>query len=269
MSSMEKTKRVLALILLVLCVIFFFASLAGIVLTWVYSQQFSANALSRFSSIEADLLTAQADLQMAKTELDSTRLQIDALQSALETLGLKGAKDIQAIGDLVGKLEDTLVPFISGVADKVKSFQETIVKLKDTIEKLNQLPLVNLEIPGIEQLEETSTSLENIYSQIVEGRQKVSDVTKLTQETVASLTTGFAELEGSVQTLSATLGAYSAKISTYQAEVNYLQANLPRWINTAAILLTVLLVWLAFSQVALFVLAWSLYKGEDLLKRWR
>jgi len=128
-SSMEKTKRILALILLVLCVIFFFASLAGIVLTWVYSQQFSANALSRFSSIEADLLTAQADLQMAKTELDSTRLQIDALQSALETLGLKGAKDIQAIGDLVGKLEDTLVPFISGVADKVKSFQEAIVKL--------------------------------------------------------------------------------------------------------------------------------------------
>jgi TolA-binding protein len=266
---MEKTKRIIALILLVASVIFFIASLVGIVFTWVYRQQFSVNASSRLGSIEADLVTAQADLQAAKTELDSTQLQIDALQRALETLGLKGAEDIQAIGELVGKLEDTLVPIISAVADRVKGFQEAIDKLKDTIEKLNQLPLVDLEIPGIEQLEDASTRLEDIYSQVVDGRQKVSDVTELTRDTVASLTTGFAELEGSVQTLSATLGAYSAKISAYQAEVDYLQANLPRWINTAAVLLTVLLMWLAFSQLALFVLAWSFYKGEDLLMRWR
>lgn len=266
---MEKTKRFIALILLIFSVIFFLVSLAGIVLTWVYSQQLSDTSLTHLDTIEADLRTAQVDLQTAKTELESAKQQIDTLQSALQTLGLEGAEDIQAIGDVVGKLEDTLVPFISAVAERVEGFREVIVKLKDTIEKLNQLPLVDLEIPGIEQLEEASASLDNLYNQIVEGQQKVSDISKLTQETVTSLTTGFAELEQSAQTLSAALGAYDAKFTAYLAEVDYLQANLPRWINIAAILLTVLLVWLAFSQVALFVLSWSFYKDEDLLNRWR
>lgn len=266
---MNQTKRIISLILLIFSGIFLVVSLAGIVLTWVYSGQLSATALTRLDTIETDLRTAQVDLQTAKTELDSAQQQIDTLQSALQTLGLKGAQDIQAIAEVVGKLEDTLVPFISAVADRVEGFRETIVKLKDTIEKLNQLPLVNLEIPGIEQLEEASASLDNLYNQILEGQQKVSDISDLTQETVTSLTTGFAELEQSVQTLSGTLGAYDAKLTAYLVEVDYLQANLPRWFDIAAILLTVLLVWLAFSQVALFILSWSFYKDEDLLKRWR
>ena len=266
---MNQTKRIISLILLIFSGIFFVVSLAGIVLTWVYSGQLSATALTRLDTIETDLRTAQVDLQTAKTELDSAQQQIDTLQSALQTLGLEGAQDIQAIAEVVGKLEDTLVPFISAVADRVEGFRETIVKLKDTIEKLNQLPLVNLEIPGIEQLEEASASLDNLYNQILEGQQKVSDISDLTQETVTSLTTGFAELEQSVQTLSGTLGAYDAKLTAYLVEVDYLQANLPRWFDIAAILLTVLLVWLAFSQVALFILSWSFYKDEDLLKRWR
>lgn len=266
---MNQTKRIISLILLIFSGIFLVVSLAGIVLTWVYSGQLSATALTRLDTIETDLRTAQVDLQTAKTELDSAQQQIDTLQSALQTLGLEGAQDIQAIAEVVGKLEDTLVPFISAVADRVEGFRETIVKLKDTIEKLNQLPLVNLEIPGIEQLEEASASLDNLYNQILEGQQKVSDISDLTQETVTSLTTGFAELEQSVQTLSGTLGAYDAKLTAYLVEVDYLQANLPRWFDIAAILLTVLLVWLAFSQVALFILSWSFYKDEDLLKRWR
>ncbi len=266
---MEKTKRIIALVLVILSVIFFIASLAGIALTWVYSQQFSDSTMNRLDAIETDLRTAQTDLHNAKTELDSAQKQIDSLQTALQTLGVEGSDDIQAIGDLVGKLEDNLVPFISAVAERVESFRQTLASIKETIEKLNQLPLVNIEIPGIEQLEQASASLDNVYNQILEAQGKVSEISQLTQDTVTSLTSGFAGLEQSTQTLSATLGAYDAKFSAYLAEVVYLKANLSRWIDTAAILLTVLLVWLAFSQVALFLLAWSFYRGEDLLKRWR
>lgn len=266
---MNQTKRIISLILLILSVFFFVVSLAGILLTWVYRPQVTSTAMSRLNAIEADLTTAQVDLRNAKAELESAQQQIDALQSALETLGLRGSEDIQAIGDLVGRLEQNLTPFIGAVAERVEGFREALVQLKETIERLNQLPLVNIDIPGIEQLEEATASLDNIYNQIIEGQEKVKNVSQLTQETVTNLTTGFAELETSAQTLSATLGAYDAKFTAYLAEIDYYQANLPGWINTAAVVLTVLLVWLAFSQAALFILTWSFYKEQDLLRRWR
>jgi hypothetical protein len=41
------------------------------------------------------------------------------------------------------------------------------------------------------------------------------------------------------------------------------------WVDLAAGLLTVILVWLGASQVGLFILAWSLYEGIDLNTRWQ
>jgi chromosome segregation ATPase len=225
--------------------------------------------MARLETIEADLRLAQTDMQAARTELESAQEQIDALQSALDTLGLEGAEDIQAIAGLVGRLEETLVPFISSVADRVESFRQAILSLKETVERLNELPLVNLEIPGIEQLDQASESLQNLYNQIVEGRQKVTDVAELTTETVTSLTTGFADLEASAQALNATLEAYDAKFNAYLAEIYYWQANLPRWINIAAVVSTILLVWLVVSQLAVFIIGWSFYRRQDLLETWR
>ena len=266
---MNKAKRVISFSLILLSVIFFMLSMAGLALTWTYHQRMSVDLLDRLNTIESDLLTAQNDLRTAKSELDSVQRQIGALQTALKTLGIDGAASLQSIADLVGKLEENLVPFISTVAERVDSLRESVNKLKETVETLNQLPLVNIEVPGVEQLEAAATNLDNLYNQIVEGQQKVTDLSQLTQGTVDSLTTGFSDLEQSAKTLSAALGGYDAKISAYLAQIDALQAKLPGWLNIAAISLTVVFIWLGFSQLALFALAWSFYTGQDLLARWR
>lgn len=266
---MKNTRRILSMTMIVLSLTFTLASLAGIVLTWTYNQRLTENWMARLDSIESDLRTAQVDLQTAKAELDSVQTQIGALQTALRTLGIDGAASLQAVADIVGRLESTLAPFISQVAERVERLREAVVKLKDTVEKLNQLPLVDLDIPGTEQLDEAALNLENLQNQIEEGGNRVSEVSQITQDTVDSLTTGFADLEQSARTLSEALAGYDAKISAYLEEIDALQQNLPRWLDNAAIILTVIFVWLGFSQAALFILAWSFYSGQDLLAAWR
>jgi chromosome segregation ATPase len=255
--------------LLILSVAFFLASITGIILTWTYNQRLGAEWMDRLDTIESDLRTAQSDLQAAKTELDSVQQQIDALQAALQALGIDGAASLQAIAELVGRLEATLTPFITEVAERVKSLRDAVLRIKETLESLNQLPLVELDIPGVEQLDAAALNLENLQNQIDEGGSRVSEVSQLTQDTVDSLTTGFADLEQSAKNLSESLAGYDAKISAYLLEIDALQANLPRWLDIAAVMLTVLFFWLGFSQIALFALAWSFYSGQDLLIRWR
>jgi uncharacterized phage infection (PIP) family protein YhgE len=134
---------------------------------------------------------------------------------------------------------------------------------------LNELPLVNIEIPGMEIVDEGANQLENLQTQIEEGGGKIEQLSQTTQDTIDSLTTGFSELETSVSALIDTLETYEIKIQDAQAQLDYLGTNLPTWIDIASIILTLLLIWLGFSQVGLFILGWSLYKGEDLLSRWR
>ncbi len=266
---MNKSRTIISLTLVILSVFFTIASIAGIALTWTYNQRLTESWVARLDTIESDLHTAQTDLQIAKAELDSVQQQIAALQSALKTLGIDGAASLQAVADLVGRLESTLAPFISQVAERVEGLRDAVVKLKDTVEKLNQLPLVDLDIPGTEQLDEAAINLENLQTQIEEGSSRVTEVSQITQDTVESLTTGFADLEASARTLSEALGGYDEKITAYLLEIDALQQDLPRWLDDASILLTVIFVWLGVSQVALFILAWSFYSGQDLLARWR
>lgn len=266
---MDKTKRAISLTVIVLSAIFLLVSLGGIILTWSYHQRLNGDLMGRLEVIEDDLRSAQDDLQTVKTELDAVQEQIDALQAALQTLGIDGAASLEAVAELVSRLEGTLTPFVTAVAERVEGLREAVTNLKETIERLNELPLVNLNVPGVEQLEAAANNLEELQSDIEEGRDQITQASQITQDTIDSLTTGFADLEASVQTLSAALGGYDTKITSYLLELDELQAELPRWATTAAIGLTVVFVWLGFSQAALFVLAWSFYQGEDLLARWR
>jgi uncharacterized protein (DUF3084 family) len=261
---MDKAKQPLSTALMIISVIFLLISMAGIALTWIYYQQVQTDLLPRLETIESDLRSAQADLQFAKTELDQVQVQIDLLQTALDTLGIDGAASLQAIADLVGNLEGMLSPLITAVADRVQDLRDGLTALKETVDRLNQLPLINLEIPGVEQLEEAAASLGSLQETIEGGGDKVTQASTITQETVTALTTGFAELEASAQNLSAALAGYDAKINAYLLQIDALQASLPRTASLLAASLILLLAWLGVSQVGLFVLAWSAYTGNRL-----
>ena len=58
---------------------------------------------------------------------------------------------------------------------------------------------------------------------------------------------------------------YEEKIESTQEQLQYLESNLPTWIDLASFALTVILVWLGISQVGLFILSWSLFKDQDLI----
>lgn len=262
---MKKAAQTTAFVLSILSVIVLMASMAGIALTWEYRRQVTAELMPKLNAIESDLRAAQSDLQTVQTELDAAQNEIDALQAALQTLGIEGAGSLQALADVVGRLESAFTPFISTVAERVESLRNALLQIKNVIESLNQLPLVNIEIPGIEQLDAAATALLELQTQIETGRDKVSQASQVTQDTITALTTGFADLETSIQTLSSALGGYNDKITAYLIELEHLQANLPRWANWAAVFLTLVFTWLGISQKFVFLYTWRIATGKDLL----
>jgi methyl-accepting chemotaxis protein len=261
----NKAKRIIGLILLILSVIFFLVSLAGLIGIWVYNQPLTERALTTIETTSDDLEGAALAIELSKAELISARAQIDLLQAILETLGVNAAEDLNRLADIVGKVEDTLTPVLDSFASGISTLRDSLLAIKDTLERINELPLVNIQVPGIEAIEEGANQLENLQNQIEEGGGKIEQLSQTTQNTVDSLSTGFAELETSIEILLETLNVYEEKIESTQEQLQYLESNLPTWIDLASITLTVILVWLGISQVGVFILAWSLFKEQDLI----
>lgn len=265
----DKTKRILGLFLVILSVIFLLISLGGLIGVWVFNQSLTERVTTSIENTSADLEGAAMAIELSKKELISTQAQIDLLQAILETLGLNAAEDLERLADIVATVENTLMPVIDSVSGGINTLSEALLNIIETIERINELPLVNIQIPGMEAIEEGANQLDNLQTQIEEGGGKIEQLSQTTQDTVDSLTTGFSELESSISALLDTLDVYEVKLQDAQEQLNYLGTNLPIWIDIASVISTMLLIWLGFSQVGLFILGWSFYKSDDLLARWR
>ena len=121
----------------------------------------------------------------------------------------------------------------------------------------------------MEAIEEGAPQLETLQTQIEEGGGKIEQLSQTTRNTIDSLSTGFAKLETSIDSMLATMDVYEEKIESTQEQLAYLETNLPTWIDLISVVLTIILVWLGFSQLGLFILGWSFFKGQDLLAGFR
>ena len=258
-------KSILGLVLLVLSVIFFLVSLGGLIGIWVYNQPLTERVMTLVQTTSQDLEGAAAAIELSQAELISAQAQLDLLQAIMETLGLNAEEDLNRLADIVGRVEDTLSPVLDSLSSGIGTLRDALLNIKDTLERINELPLVNIEIPGIEEIEQGAGQLQDLQNQIEEGGGKIEQLSQTTQDTVDSLVTGFARLETSIDSLMETLDEYEEKIEATQEQLTYLEQNLPRWIDYTSAVLTVILVWLGISQVGLFVLGWSYYKGQDLV----
>ena len=165
----NKAKRIIGLILLILSVIFFLISLAGLIGIWVYNQPLTERALTTIETTSDDLEGAALAIELSKAELISAQAQIDLLQAILETLGVNAAEDLNRLADIVSKVEDTLTPVLDSFASGISTLRDSLLTIKDTLETINQLPLVNIQVPGIEAIEEGANQLETLQNQIEEG----------------------------------------------------------------------------------------------------
>lgn len=264
-----KPAKLLPAILLGLSAFFFALSLAGVIAVWVINLRLTHNITLEMARVQADLTETRDQIDASQAELESLQSQIDVFQAFLDTLGKDAVENTRLLAEVVARVEGNISPVLDDLSAGVERVREGFESVKKTIARLNNLPLVSIHLPGEPTLEAIASGLADLQGQIGETKARVESISQVTQDTVAALTSGFETWEDYIALNQQRLEEYEAEIEGYQARLSYLSEKLPVWIDWGSVVLTVLLVWLAASQVGVFILAWSFYKGEDLLARWR
>lgn len=266
---MKKSHKIISLILLILSVTFFVFSIAGIIGLWIIKQPMIDSITSEIQMIRSDLNIAEVNLTRVEDELDLLGNQIDIFQSVIETIGDEAINSTQVISDIVTGIEDKISPLLSSAETGVNTLYETFTSIKSALEVLNNLPLVEIEVPGGDTIQGLLEKIETIQGQINTTQDDIENIARTTEELITTLTNNFQNWEQFVDEGLQSITTYKERITYYDQRLAGLEEGIPKWINISSILITLTLLWLAFSQIGLFILAWSFYKNQDLLLRWR
>jgi small-conductance mechanosensitive channel len=169
-------------------------------------------------------------------------------------------------------LDKTVLPSLQTSRSKVDDVKSALIKLRDSLQALNNIPFVNLSLPGDETLGKLIEIADTLDARIgeVDG---IAQQTATFVSDAAYLTGGdLTETRTHLQSLLDEVNTYDQKVKDWRQQVEDVSAALPGWITRAAIILTVFLLWFGLSQAGLILHGLSAWRGGDpwaVVREWR
>jgi Tfp pilus assembly protein PilN len=256
-------RKIFSGILIALSSILLITSLAGIGAAWYYNEPLTGEAVARLGEIESELAQTQTALQQAKAELERTLRIVDSAEETLEQVSDELAQAKALFDEFDQTLGDRLIPGLENSRERLASLRGTLEELRVTLDEINALPFVDLNLPGDEMLANLIETVNSIDAQI--GRMKgLADKASTFAEDVSFLMGGdFSETRQRLETFVQVVTEYEQKIAGWHAQVETWIASLPGWIDRASIILTVFLFWFGLSQFGLLLHGLTLWRGGD------
>lgn len=258
-------RRFISSVLIVLGTLFLVLSVAGIIAIWVYREPLTNEALARLGQADNELTQAHTALDNGKGELQRTLRIVDDAQKGLSAMKDQMAAAKSLTDQVHGTLSQSLLPGLQGLRSKVDQLRGMLESLRNSLKTLNSVPFLKLNLPGdqfLAGLISDADSLDNQVSAVIQLTQKAQT---FVGDTSYVLGGNLTDTKTRINNLLNVVTLYDQKVGGWQAQVRGVIASTPRWINEAAVGLTLFLIWFGISQFGLILHGLALRQGADIL----
>ena len=255
--------KTLSWALIILGTLFLVLSVIGIAAIWIYRVPLTNRALVQLGQVDTELTQAQLALDNGKTELQRTLRIVDDAQKGLAALKDQMAQAKKLTDQVNGTLDSKLIPGLQGTRDKIDQLRGTLQKLRDSLKSLNSVPFLNLNLPGDDFLAGLIADVDSLDKEIAGVQQLTQKASTLTGDASYLMGANLSDTRVRIQKLLDTVTQYDTKIAGWHAQVRGLISSTPRWINEAAVGLTLFLLWFGISQFGLVLHGLALRQGDD------
>lgn len=246
-----------------LSVLLFVLALVAIGLAWAYNEPLTQTGLVRLGEIDDELGLAQMALRDARLEIERTLRIVDSAEETLASLKDELDQARLLFGEVDGTIESQLVPGLQGSREQINQAISAVQEVRALLKQLNDIPFVNLNIPGDQLLADVAAVGFSLDTQIA-GMQTLAKKADTFLNDAAYLMGGdMGETKQNLENFLAVIDEYDGKLTAWRAEVAGLSQSLPGWVDKAALTLTIFLLWFAVSQFSLFLHGLSIWRGGD------
>jgi hypothetical protein len=256
-------RKILSGTLIALSSILLILSIAGIGMIWIYKEPLTQDATDRLQAIDNDLGQAQTDFQNARLELERTLRLVEAAESSMGSLKDEFDQVKTLFDNTNGMLDNQLLPGLIASRGKIDQAKSTLQGLRDTLAKINSLPLLDLNLPGDKLLGDLIASADSLDAQIVHVEDMVKNASTFVSDASYLMGGDFTETKTNLTNLLSIVTDYDQKLTNWRTQIDGMLGSLPGWITGTSIGLTIFLLWFGFSQISLILHGLTLWQGDN------
>ena len=237
---MNMAKRVVGVLGMVFGAIGILLALVAIIAVWVVNKPITDGALDLLDTADTALVVVDDVLVRADNGLQEARDFVGNVAEAIPGTELAGR-----INNLLG-----LVEAAAAAADNAN----TVVGLTNRVSGIWRTDDPDAPETTIEKL---SATLNDLATRLAEIDQKAKDLQE--RNVVGEVAT---EIDNEIAGVQAGLNEVSNSVGEAQATVADLHVAIPRWIDIASIVLTLLFIWMGVAQLALAAYGWQWFQVQ-------
>jgi membrane protein implicated in regulation of membrane protease activity len=249
--------RILVTLLMLLAVLGFLISVAGIAGVWV-ARSYARNAVIDVTSVTTKTLTAVNNgLGRVNTQVQDARQKVTQVNDAAAKLGNR----IEANSPLVDKFNQlvntNLAPSLEKVSTTAAAVHDAVVALNSKLELLNRLP--NIQVPTLtSQLSAVSDRAQQAQTAVQDLQTSLTDVKSgLVTTVVAAVTQRTARIDAALARIQDTVNTYQATVTRTQRRVTATSNAVLLLIDVGTVSLTLLFIIFALGLVLLMWVCWQ------------
>jgi len=259
MPIIEKTIRFAAI---ALAVMFIGLSLLGVFGAWFVDRKTTDVALKGFGLIEAGIGVIDAGVSRVDDLIATSRTEVRQASETITAAGGQAQANRPVLSALNERLETSLAPRIAQMQQVLAPVRDAVGNVANAVSLLNSMPMMADRAPRLAALDETFDRLEGLSADATQLRGTlralvVTQESDITAETIATL-------NGLTQRIDTRLGEVQANIHGVQADIAALQVRLDKRksrllfvFNLLALLSTLILTWILYSQVVVIQHHWA------------
>ncbi len=265
---MKNFKRILAVIVMILSVLVLVLSLTGIVGAWIVRARLATDLVGIATAAETRAIAVKRGLDRLDTALTQARDHVAAVEQDVQAFSADLEQNRPLLTAVSDKLGIELGPLFDSARETMATIREAAAAVNSAIEAVNAIPFVSIPVPELETMKKLSQDVESLRTQVQDLRTAIDQRrSEIIQGTVSIITTPTSQIGSMLGETQATVSGYSQRLGAVQERLSNFKSAIGARLTWVAVVLTLILLWIAFSQAGLLVLGWRFFSGQDLLAR--
>jgi hypothetical protein len=259
-------RKIIGVALIIAAVFGIIFSIGGIIGTWMVKDQLDANLENTLGLVSTTIDATGSALVVADKAIETAVSSVSALENTVQTLGVTVGDTAPLLDSLTQIMTVDLPDALQATQRAIGSAQISAASIEDTLTLLTAIPLLPIEpyqpsIPLTDALANLNSSLAPLTESFATMDQSLATsrgnmVMLSAQVSIISRRVG--EISDSLSEARNVISQYQTVTSTLTGQLESAQQNIGNVINGLAWVITILLIWLALTQVGLFAQGWEM-----------
>ena len=259
-------KKILRWLAIAVAVLVIVISLAGIYGGWWLNGVATNVTTTTFSVIDTGVGVAEAGVSRVDTLVQSGRTEVQQAEETISAVGANLQENSPVLTALSNRLQTRLAPTVDSIRQALAPVHEALTTVSRIVEITTSIPGMEQRAPRLarldqafDQMEQTAADVrqldDTLRASVVEGKNQ------LTQEAVTTLTGITTRVDTRLAEAEAAVDEAQGDIDAFQVEMDETESRLLLIYNLAALAITLLMIWLIYSQVVVIRHHWRELRG--------